>query len=69
MLKLGLIIPESAVIFPQDFMSSFTLKQFHINQQHCAMKVGTDGILLGAWRMCLIVSEFLIWELAQAWLH
>ena len=30
-------------------MSSFTFKQFHINQQHCAMKVGTDGILLGAW--------------------
>ena len=30
-------------------MSSFIFKQFHINQQHCAMKVGTDGILLGAW--------------------
>lgn len=30
-------------------MSGFTFKQFHINQQHCAMKVGTDGILLGAW--------------------
>lgn len=30
-------------------MTSFTFKQFHINQQHCAMKVGTDGILLGAW--------------------
>ncbi|BFU59228.1 MULTISPECIES: tRNA1(Val) (adenine(37)-N6)-methyltransferase [Rodentibacter] len=30
-------------------MSSFTFKQFHINQQQCAMKVGTDGILLGAW--------------------
>ncbi|OOF41283.1 tRNA (adenosine(37)-N6)-methyltransferase TrmM [Rodentibacter rarus] len=30
-------------------MSSFTFKQFHINQQRCAMKVGTDGILLGAW--------------------
>ncbi|NBH75189.1 tRNA1(Val) (adenine(37)-N6)-methyltransferase [Rodentibacter pneumotropicus] len=30
-------------------MSSFTFKQFHINQQHCAMKVGTDSILLGAW--------------------
>ncbi|OOF85695.1 tRNA1(Val) (adenine(37)-N6)-methyltransferase [Rodentibacter ratti] len=29
-------------------MSSFTFKQFHINQQHCAMKVGTDSILLGA---------------------
>lgn len=27
----------------------FTFKQFHINQDQCAMKVGTDGILLGAW--------------------
>ncbi|GHA08130.1 tRNA1(Val) (adenine(37)-N6)-methyltransferase [Oceanisphaera arctica] len=27
----------------------FTFKQFHINHDHCAMKVGTDGILLGAW--------------------
>ena len=30
-------------------MSGFTFKQFHINQDSCAMKVGTDGILLGAW--------------------
>ena len=28
---------------------SFTFKQFHINDEHCAMKVGTDGVLLGAW--------------------
>uniref|UniRef100_UPI003FEF2CE0 tRNA1(Val) (adenine(37)-N6)-methyltransferase n=1 Tax=Alloprevotella sp. TaxID=1872471 RepID=UPI003FEF2CE0 len=28
---------------------SFTFKQFHINDAHCAMKVGTDGVLLGAW--------------------
>ncbi|ART80124.1 tRNA1(Val) (adenine(37)-N6)-methyltransferase [Oceanisphaera avium] len=27
----------------------FTFKQFHINHDRCAMKVGTDGILLGAW--------------------
>ncbi|MCI5764250.1 tRNA1(Val) (adenine(37)-N6)-methyltransferase [Actinobacillus porcinus] len=27
----------------------FTFKQFHINHHRCAMKVGTDGILLGAW--------------------
>ena len=33
----------------EKFMSGFTFKQFHINQDSCAMKVGTDGILLGAW--------------------
>lgn len=27
----------------------FTFKQFHVNHHRCAMKVGTDGILLGAW--------------------
>lgn len=27
----------------------FTFKQFIINDSHCAMKVGTDGVLLGAW--------------------
>ena len=27
----------------------FSFKQFTIRQQHCAMKVGTDGTLLGAW--------------------
>ena len=26
----------------------FTFKQFHIEQDRCAMKVGTDGVLLGA---------------------
>ncbi|MGY3916311.1 tRNA1(Val) (adenine(37)-N6)-methyltransferase [Aeromonas australiensis] len=29
--------------------SGFTFKQFHIEHDRCAMKVGTDGILLGAW--------------------
>lgn len=28
---------------------SFTFKQFTIEQENCAMKVGTDGVLLGAW--------------------
>lgn len=29
--------------------STFKFKQFSINQDLCAMKVGTDGVLLGAW--------------------
>lgn len=28
---------------------SFTFKQFAIRQDRCGMKVGTDGVLLGAW--------------------
>lgn len=27
----------------------FKFKQFHIHQDRCAMKIGTDGVLLGAW--------------------
>lgn len=30
-------------------MSRFDFKQFSIAQDRCAMKVGTDGVLLGAW--------------------
>lgn len=29
--------------------ADFALRQFYVNHQRCAMKVGTDGILLGAW--------------------
>jgi len=29
--------------------NTFYFKQFHIRQDRCAMKVGTDGVLLGAW--------------------
>ena len=28
---------------------TFNFKQFHVNQDRCAMKIGTDGVLLGAW--------------------
>ena len=30
-------------------MTGFKFKQFEIHQERCAMKVGTDGVLLGAW--------------------
>ena len=30
----------------------FKFKQFTINQENCAMKIGTDSILLGAWANC-----------------
>ena len=33
-------------------MSIFRFKQFALAQDRCAMKIGTDGVLLGAWASC-----------------
>ena len=33
-------------------MHIFKFKQFEIAQDRCAMKIGTDGVLLGAWADC-----------------
>ena len=30
-------------------MAKFSFKQFSVDQDRCAMKIGTDGVLLGAW--------------------
>ena len=35
--------------FKSKTMTGFKFKQFEIHQDRCAMKVGTDGVLLGAW--------------------
>ncbi|WP_058913191.1 tRNA(1)(Val) (adenine(37)-N(6))-methyltransferase TrmN [Entomohabitans teleogrylli] len=39
--------------------NGFTFKQFFVAHDRCAMKVGTDGILLGAWAPVVNVSRIL----------
>lgn len=39
--------------------AGFTFKQFHVAHEGCAMKVGTDAVLLGAWVSVTRVSRIL----------
>ncbi|RKF15657.1 methyltransferase domain-containing protein [Alginatibacterium sediminis] len=36
-------------MFAHSDRPGFTFKRFHVAHDRCAMKVGTDGVLLGAW--------------------
>ena len=38
-----------ALNFPTMSSAGFDFKQFRVAHDRCAMKVGTDGVLLGAW--------------------
>jgi tRNA1Val (adenine37-N6)-methyltransferase len=45
----------------------FTFKQFFVAHDRCAMKVGTDGILLGAWAPVAGLNVFWISVPAAGW--
>lgn len=49
----GMILLSLQAIMANDF---FQFQQFTISQHRCAMKVGTDGTLLGAWARTSIPS-------------
>ena len=44
----------------KDRQTIFKFKQFDIHNERSAMKVGTDGVLLGAW--CHIPSQSVVWD-------
>ena len=47
--------------------NGFTFKQFFVAHDRCAMKVGTDGILLGAWAPIAPTPPRVAWRPAPAW--
>lgn len=44
-------------------MSRFDFKQFSISQSACAMKVGTDGVLLGSWAPADPSRPLKVWDI------
>ncbi|WP_449438704.1 hypothetical protein [Pedobacter steynii] len=49
--------------------SIFKFKQFEVNQAGCAMKINTDGVLLGAIVKKMTLNKYLILEPEQVLLH
>jgi len=40
-------------------LAGFSFKRFHVGHDLCGMKVGTDGVLLGAWADCCHAKQIL----------